>query len=69
MKKLLKDAGDLREAMNVTEKTASETIQTLELKVAEAQIKLGEIKKILSDETAEADERINSALVCLKILP
>ena len=62
MKKLLKDAGDLREAMDVTEKTASETIQDLEIRVAEKQMKLTEIKKILSNDSKKAQERINKTL-------
>ena len=40
MKKLVKDADDLREAMDITEFNAGQTIQNLELTVAQLQSQL-----------------------------
>ncbi|MEA3357797.1 MAG: response regulator [Thermodesulfobacteriota bacterium] len=48
IKSLAEDATELREAMDVTERNASQTIQELEIKVSELQQMLSDIKKILS---------------------
>lgn len=66
LKKLLKDARDLREAMDVTEKGAGQTIQDLELRVAQLQNTLAEIKKMLSKEGIDASERIQMVLDLLQ---
>ena len=62
MKSLAKNAGDLREAMEITEKAASETIQNLELAVADLENKLIDVKEILSDRSGDPDECIDQAL-------
>ena len=54
MKSLAKDATDLREAMDVTERNAAQTIQALEFMVSELQHKFSEIKRILSEDSREA---------------
>ncbi len=63
-KSLLKNASDLREAMQVTEQTSSETIQNLEIMVAELENRLSQIRSILEDHQLEAEERIEKALAC-----
>lgn len=62
MKALQKNAGDLREAMDITEKNAGETIQLLEIAVAELENRLSDIKDILSQGDGDAYERIDTAL-------
>ncbi len=62
IKHLMKNANDLREAMEVTEQTSSETIQTLELHVADLQDQLSQIRTILSQRDMAAEERIHLAL-------
>ncbi|MEA2038527.1 MAG: response regulator [Thermodesulfobacteriota bacterium] len=49
LKTLIRDAGDLREAMDITEANAAQTIQNLEMEVARLQKKLSEIRKIVSE--------------------
>ena len=62
LKALMKNASDLREAMDVTERNAGQTIQDLEIMVSQLQHKLSEVKKILSDNDIDADERARMAL-------
>lgn len=62
IKHLMKNANDLREAMDVTEQTSSETIQNLELTVADLEEQLSQIKTILSQKEMAAEERIQLAL-------
>ena len=62
IKHLMKNANDLREAMDVTEQTSSETIQNLELTVADLEEQLSQIKTILSQEDMGAEERIQLIL-------
>ncbi len=62
IKHLMKNANDLREAMDVTEQTSSETIQNLELTVADLEDQLSTIKTILSKTDLAAEERIQLAL-------
>lgn len=62
VKALVKNAGDLREAMDVTEMNAAQTIQDLEIKVFQLQNKLYEINKVLSDYDIDASERVRIAL-------
>jgi DNA-binding NtrC family response regulator len=61
-KSLIKNASDLREAMNVTEKTSSETIQHLELLTAQYQDRLERIQAILKDGALSPLEKIQRAL-------
>lgn len=62
IKHLMKNANDLREAMDVTEQTSSETIQTLELHVADLEEQLSWMRTILSQQDLAAEERIHLAL-------
>lgn len=65
MKSLARDATDLREAMNVTEKNAAKTIQDLEIMVSRLQHQLAAIKETLSDRDVQDNERIARALEIL----
>jgi len=62
LKMLLKNASDLREAMDVTEKTSAETIQDLEIMVAELNQRMKAIKTALTAAGVPADERLQRAL-------
>ena len=62
MKMLLKNANDLREAMDVTEQTSAQTIQTLELTVSEMEKLLAQVRTILAMDDVPAKERIALAL-------
>ena len=62
MKMLLKNANDLRDAMDVTEHTSAETIQNLELTVSKMEKQLAKVKAILSMDDVPAKERIALAL-------
>jgi hypothetical protein len=63
---LIKNANDLREAMDVTEKTSAETIQDLEMKIAEANGRLTAIRATLRQEAMSPEARIQMALEGLK---
>jgi len=65
LKKLDKAAGDLREAMDVTESNAAQTIQNLEMSLSELDGKLAEIKSVLAKQNINADQRIETALEML----
>ncbi|MGD9008013.1 MAG: response regulator [Desulfobacteraceae bacterium] len=62
VKHLMKNANDLREAMEVTEQASGETIQHLEMTVADLENQLTAIRTILSKQEIPAEERIQSAL-------
>ena len=62
LKTLAKNAGDLREAMDITEKNAGETIQNLEMTVNALEQKLSDIKKILAERDEDPDSRVDLAL-------
>jgi DNA-binding NtrC family response regulator len=62
---LAKDARDLREAMDVTERNAAQTIQVLEVMVSELNHKLVTIKETLSQDNVQHQECINQALQIL----
>ncbi len=62
LKDLAKNAGDLREAMDITEKNAGETIQNLEITVADLEHKLSDIKRILSERDGDPDLQVDMAL-------
>ncbi len=59
---LIRNAGDLREAMDVTEASAAQTIQQLEITAGDLQIRLDRVREILSDETIDPEDRIADAL-------
>ena len=62
LKKLMKDAGDLREAMDVTERSAGQTIQDLEMEVSQLQNSLFDVSHILSKKGIDAGTRVAMAL-------
>ena len=62
LKALAKNASDLREAMDVTESNASETIQNLEIMVAQLEDKFSRIKIVLSRQDVDAVQRIADVL-------
>lgn len=62
MKNLMKNASDLRVAMELTEQASSETIQNLEMIVAELEERMSSIRSILSRTDLPSDERISMAL-------
>ena len=59
---IYRSAQELRNAMDVTEHAASDTIQTLEMKVAELQGIIDEVETILRDTHSSEDARIAYAL-------
>lgn len=65
VKALLKNAGDLREAMTVTENSAAQTIQDLEMINSNQQQMLDGIEAILSDPRHNEIRRIEQALQLL----
>ncbi len=50
MKSLIKDADDLREAMDITENKAGQTIRELEMMVADLQSRLSAMEKRLAEK-------------------
>ena len=62
MKSLAKNADELREAMDVTEKNASETIHELEFMISDLQNAFSNIKGVLADEAINEHQRIEKAL-------
>ena len=61
-KKLLKNAQDLREAMDVTERNASQTIQHLEMSVAELQSVVYEIRQVIMRQSIDPKKCIDMVL-------
>lgn len=66
VKALMKSAGDLREAMDITENSAAQTIQTLEIINATQQKKLDQLELILADYQQDESLRIEKALQLLE---
>jgi two-component system, OmpR family, response regulator len=64
LKHLMKNASDLRFAMDVTEQTSGETIQNLEMAVADLERRLAFVRNILEQNELPADQRIAMALSC-----
>ncbi|MFZ1987228.1 MAG: response regulator [Desulfatitalea sp.] len=62
LKHLMKNASDLRVAMEVTEQASGETIQNLEMTVAELEERISTIRAILERKDLPAQERISKAL-------
>lgn len=62
LKSLRKDASDLREAMDVTENTAAQTIHDLEILVSELRDSCTTAATILADQGLEVNERVRKAL-------
>jgi two-component system, OmpR family, response regulator len=66
VKSLQKSAGDLREAMEVTETSAAQTIQDLEMINSTLLLKMNEVEEILADFNQDAETRIKRALRLLE---
>ena len=66
IKKLIKNVQDLREAMDVTELNAAQTIQTLEMTVADLKNTLFEIKKVIMNKAIDQGKRIDTvrSMIC-----
>lgn len=62
LKHLMKNASDLRVAMEMTEQASGETIQNLEMMVEDLQEQLGRIRDILARNELPAEDRIQMAL-------
>lgn len=62
LKHLMKNASDLRMAMEVTEQASGETIQNLELAVADLENQLHSMRTILAQQEIPPEERIKIAL-------
>ena len=65
MKSLARNADELREAMDVTEKSASETIHELEFMLLDLQKAFSSLKGVLADDDLHAQQRIDQALELL----
>jgi len=61
-KKLLKNAQDLREAMDVTEQNAAQTIQHLEMSVAELQSVVSEIRQVIMSQSIDPGKCVDIVL-------
>ena len=65
VKSLVKNADDLREAMDVTESSAAQTIQELEITNSNQRILLNKLEALLDDSNRDATSRIKQALQLL----
>jgi DNA-binding NtrC family response regulator len=61
-KKLLKNAQDLREAMDVTEQNAAQTIQHLEMSVAELQGVVSEVRQLILSRSIDPEKCVDRVL-------
>lgn len=66
VKALMKNAGDLREAMDVTESSAAQTIQDLEIINSNQQVLLDKLEAILNDSRLDEYIRLEQALQLLE---
>ena len=62
LKMLIKNASDLREAMDVTETTSAETIQDLEIMIAQLNNRLAAVRTALLQEDMSPETRIQMAI-------
>jgi DNA-binding NtrC family response regulator len=62
MRGLLRSAEDLRQAMDVTESTAAETIQNLEIIAGTLQDQVDSIENILTSDTMMIEDKISKSL-------
>jgi len=62
MRGLVRSAEDLRQAMDVTESTAADTIQNLEIVAGTLQGQIDNIEAILSSDTKTAEEKVSESL-------
>ena len=58
LKSLVRSADDLRNAMDITESSAAQTIQILEITAADLQLKLDKISDILKTDTLQDDVKV-----------
>ena len=65
LKILVKNASDLREAMDITEKTSAETIQDLEMMVGKLQHCISSVRATLDQTDMDPEMRIQAALEML----
>ncbi len=65
MRGLLRSAQDLRQAMNVTESTAAQTIQNLEITAGTLQSQIDDIKTILTSPLLSTEEKVEKSLSIL----
>ncbi len=56
---MFESADDLREAMDVTERNASQTIQELEMTVARLENVLSEINRVAKSDQIDAGKRLS----------
>ncbi len=66
MHALLRNAEDIRQAMDVTEHTAAETIQNLEIETAALQARLDNIESILTSASILSEEKVSQAISILQ---
>ena len=57
---------DLREAMDITETSAAQTIQNLEIHASSLEQKLSAIKHIMTDTTTSDSDKVENALATLQ---
>jgi DNA-binding NtrC family response regulator len=62
MRALLRSAEDLRQAMDVTESAAGETIQNLEIAVTTLQEHVDTMEQILTNDEISSEEKVSEAL-------
>jgi DNA-binding NtrC family response regulator len=62
LKSLVRNADDLRNAMDVTESSAAQTIQNLEITAADLQLKIDQIDTLLRDSQLNEFDKIDRAL-------
>lgn len=62
VRSIMKNAQDLGQAMDVTEKVAAKTIQNFEIKTTQLQQKLDEVEKILRNSEENFEMRVNNSL-------
>jgi DNA-binding NtrC family response regulator len=65
LKSLVRNADDLRNAMDVTESSAAQTIQNLEIAAADLQLKIDKIITLLQDPKLNGDDKIHQALLVI----
>ncbi|MBN1850795.1 MAG: response regulator [Deltaproteobacteria bacterium] len=68
MRALIKAATDLRNAMEVTEKSAADTIQELEIMLSEFRSAFSEVRDALTEPHTHSQDRIDKALNILQPL-
>jgi len=66
MRALVRNADDLRNAMDVTESTAAQTIGDLEILVSGLQLKLDQVEEILLDQDRAEGDRIEASLAIIQ---